>query len=83
MFKLIFGIIKLAIFTVVVLIASHHIKWDGKTVSDQVKTHMSQAQKSPALEKIRRKKPRVHTIDTIDLQDRNKLKELIRNMSGK
>lgn len=50
MFRAIAWMLKLAIFTVLVLVLSHSVKWDGKTVSDRMKTHMSSLQRSGVVE---------------------------------
>jgi hypothetical protein len=55
MFKLFGWILKAALFSGVVLIAAHYITWDGKTVSDQVGSSLSSAEKSAPLKTIRKK----------------------------
>ncbi len=44
MFKAIGWLIKLSLFTTLVLVLGNYFKWGGKTVSDQVKTQMSKAE---------------------------------------
>ena len=55
MLKLVGWVLKASFFTAVVLIAAHYITWDGKTVSDQVRTTLSTAEKSAPVKTIRRK----------------------------
>ena len=53
MFKVIGTLFKAAAFTVLVLIAAHYITWDGKTVSDQVRSTLSSAEKSAPVKTVR------------------------------
>ena len=39
-------IFKLSVFAVIVLVIAHSVEWKGKTISDQVKTQMSQVMHS-------------------------------------
>ncbi len=55
MFKLIGWILKASVFALVILVASHLIKWNGRTVSDQVRSTLSSAEKSPALKTVKKK----------------------------
>lgn len=45
MFKLIGWCLKAAFFTILVIVASHLITWNGKTVSDQVRSSISSAER--------------------------------------
>jgi hypothetical protein len=55
MLKLIGWVLKASFFTVVVLVAAHYVTWDGRTVSDQVRSTLSSAEKSAPVKTIRRK----------------------------
>jgi len=55
MLKLIGWVLKASIFTIGVLIAAHYVTWDGKTVSDQVSSTLSSAEKSSPVKTIHRK----------------------------
>lgn len=55
MFKLIGFLFRTSLFVIIVLVASHFLKWNGKTVSDQVRTTLSSAEKSPALKSVTKK----------------------------
>jgi hypothetical protein len=54
MFKLIGWILKATFFTAVVLVAAHYVTWDGKTVSDQVRSTLSSADRSVPVKTLRR-----------------------------
>lgn len=54
MFKLVGWCLKAALFTAVVLVASHYITWDGRTVSDQVRSSLSSAERSAPLRAAKR-----------------------------
>ncbi len=54
MFKLIGWVFKITIFAVIVLALGHLIKWDGKTISDQMKTSLSQAERSAPVKAAKR-----------------------------
>src|SRR5262245_11046742 len=54
MFRAIGFVFKVAIFSLAVLILGNWIKWDGLTLSDQVKTHLSHAESTvPYYEKLK------------------------------
>ncbi len=55
MLKLIGWVLKASFFTVAVLVAAHYVTWDGRTVSDQVRSTLSSADKSAPVKTIRRK----------------------------
>ena len=59
MFKLIGWVIKASLFAVVILVASHFITWNGRTVSDQVGSTMSSAERSPSLRTVKKKSARM------------------------
>jgi len=53
MLKLLGYCIKIALFTVIVLILGNWVRWDGKTISDQIKVRMSHAEKSGVFDEAR------------------------------
>lgn len=53
MLSLIKWVIKSAIFAAIVLIAANLVKWDGKTISDQVKTQLSHAERADLTSKVK------------------------------
>lgn len=54
MFKLIGWIFKVTIFAAIVLALSHYVRWDGKTISDQMKTSLSQAERSAPVKAVKK-----------------------------
>jgi hypothetical protein len=52
MLKIIGWIFKTTLFAIVVLIAAHYVTWDGKTVSDQVRSTLSSAERSAPVKTI-------------------------------
>jgi len=48
-------VFKASLFAVVILVASHFVRWNGKTVSDQVRSTLSSAEKSPAVKSVTKK----------------------------
>lgn len=54
MFKLIGWCFKFAIFAAVVLVASHLVRWNGRTISDQVKTGLSKAERAAPVKAAKR-----------------------------
>lgn len=55
MFKLIGLVLKGAFFAILVLIAAHYVTWDGKSVSDQVRSTLSSADRSAPVKSLHRK----------------------------
>lgn len=55
MFKLIRWTLKASLVVLVILVASHLVKWNGRTVSDQVRSTLSSAEKLPTLKTMTRK----------------------------
>ena len=53
MLKLFFGTLKLAALAVVILVLGNWIRWDGKTVSDHVRSQMSHAEKADLTGKVK------------------------------
>lgn len=51
--RLLIGLFKLSFFAVLVLVLSHWIKWDGRTISDQVRSQMSHPEKILDAERVR------------------------------
>jgi hypothetical protein len=54
MIKAIGWLIKLTLFSVLILVLGNWIQWKGKSVSDQVKTQISHAERSDFANSIRR-----------------------------
>jgi len=50
MFKLMGFLMKTALFALLILIMGQIIRWNGRTVSDQVKSHLAQAKRSTAVQ---------------------------------
>lgn len=55
MLKMIGWILKASLFTVLVLIAAHYLTWDGKTVSDQVRSTLASAERSSPAKSMQKK----------------------------
>ncbi len=55
MLKFIGWVLKASFFAIAVLIAAHYVTWDGKSVSDQVRSTLSSAEKSAPVKTIHRK----------------------------
>ncbi len=55
MFKLLGWCFKAAIFTALVLVASHYVTWEGKSVSDTVRSSLSSADRSGPIRTIKKK----------------------------
>ena len=53
MIKLFGSLLKFALFSIGVLILGNWIRWDGKTVSDQIQTRVSHAENSDMAEKVK------------------------------
>lgn len=69
MFKVLGWIIKASLFTAIILVASHLVRWNGRTVSDQVRSTLSSAERSAPL-KTARKKSEVLLEDAKDAAER-------------
>lgn len=54
MFKLIWAVLKVSLFTASILVLSHVLTWDGKTISDQIGSHLSGAQRVTSPKKIKK-----------------------------
>ncbi len=55
MFKLIGWCLKACFFAAIVLVASHYVTWGGRTVSDQVRSSLSSAERSQPLKAAKKK----------------------------
>jgi hypothetical protein len=55
MFKLIGLVFKGAFFAILVLVAAHYLTWDGKSVSDQVRSTLSSADRSAPVKTLHKK----------------------------
>ena len=53
MFRIIGIILRFGILALIILDLGNLIQWRGKTISDQVKTHMSHAERSPLLGEVK------------------------------
>jgi hypothetical protein len=53
MLKLISALIKWSFFAFAILVAGNIFQWRGKTISDQIKTHMAQVESASWLTRIR------------------------------
>ncbi len=89
-------LIKLALFSVLVLILGNAVHWEGKTISDQIKIRMSHAERSDIYGSVRTwaekltldaKKGALKKADQLRGEDilpseRQKLKALIRELNN-
>lgn len=55
MFKIIGWFFKASLFALVILVGSHLVKWNGRTVSDQVRSTLSSAEKFPTVKTVKKK----------------------------
>lgn len=53
MLRLIGFFLKVSLFSIIVLILGNLVRWEGRTISDQVKTQMAHAERSSLLGEIR------------------------------
>jgi len=53
MFKIAFGLLKLGIFGLLVLVTGTWIEWDGKSAADHVKGHVSRIKKDGVVESFK------------------------------
>lgn len=115
MFRLIGFLLKAAFVTALILVLGQVVRWEGRTISDQIKTRLAKAEESPLVEKVsgwaeswvterktaaRRapqlgEKPRPAVADRpiaatdpgdggeIPSSERQKLRELIRELNGR
>ncbi len=80
--------IRVSVIAAVVLIGSHFVTWRGKTVSDQVKAHLSHAERLPAVRQTTKKVKgwigSEYDEDTDELRhsERQKLRSLITELGG-
>src|SRR5690349_19612440 len=70
MFKLLFKGLFLAAFVTVVLVAGNLIEWEGKTVSDQVRTQMAKVERSDSYRTARRELRQISNELTEETADR-------------
>jgi hypothetical protein len=61
MLRLIGLAIKISLFAIVVLVLGHYVRWNGRTVSDQVKSQLSHAERTDWAEKVREVSDRITT----------------------
>ncbi|MEO5969097.1 MAG: hypothetical protein ABIQ95_04155 [Bdellovibrionia bacterium] len=89
-------LIRLALFSVFILVLGNSVHWEGKTISDQVKLRMSHAERSEVYGSVRswaekltldatrnaiKRVDRV-TVEEIRPSERQKLKALIRELNN-
>lgn len=55
MIQFLASLFKVALFTLFVLVLGQVVRWDGRTLSDQVKTTLASAERSKPLDQVRRK----------------------------
>lgn len=79
MLKLLVGFLKYTVFALVIIILANWFKWDGKTISDQVKVQMSQAQKKGWVKNA--KEWAENQADQISESDQVDLKEFLKKQS--
>lgn len=77
MFKFIFWTIRTAGVVVVVLVLSHWIEIQGRSISDHVKTKLSSAR----FENSRFKRPALPELERIEKSERQKLRKLIEDLN--
>jgi len=93
MFNLIGWMIKISVFAAIILVLGNVIRWHGHTVSDEIKTQISHAEKSPLgsraqeiLDKSlpQQRSPARHpmTVEKISTTEQQKLKALIRELNS-
>ncbi len=90
MFRLIGFIVKTTLFALIVLILGQLLSWNGKSVSDQIKTQLSQAEHTEVVQNIKgwtqkltlpKNKTRLRQ-ESISISERQKLKSLIRELNS-
>lgn len=53
MFRALRFTFKVILFSAVVMVIGNLVEWKGKTVSDRIKTHLSQARQSPVIHQVK------------------------------
>jgi hypothetical protein len=71
---------KIAAFSLGILVLGHLVSWDGRTVSDQIKSQLSHAE-SWAEHKVDVIRNGDHPRETISPSERQKLRQLIRELN--
>lgn len=89
MLNLIKYILKTGLYIAMILILGQILSWDGKTISDQVKTHLAQAEHYSvqgianwATKLVGTTKDKLERAENISLSERQKLKSLIRELNS-
>jgi hypothetical protein len=83
MLKAIALVLKLAAFAAIVLVVANMLKWDGKTVSDQVKSQIAHAERSEIADRVRELTGTAEDRAARELRERKaKLTESIRRLKG-
>lgn len=96
MFKLLGALIKLSLFSIVILIAGQLIEFKGRTLSDHVRHQLRIAEKSESVDqlksfasslvrdsKIKIKKEIKSDADELSASEQEKLKSLIKDLGGR
>lgn len=97
MFKLIGTLLKVTLFAIVILVLANVFEWRGKTISDQVKTQLSHAERLPVTHQVKRwagglvkdsntgaqnrARQKDTDLDQITASERQKLKSLIEELN--
>ena len=53
MLKLLLNLLKLSLFAVLVLVVAHYVKVEGRSISDQVDTHIARAERAPVIKEVK------------------------------
>lgn len=80
MFKLAGYLIRLTVFSLIVLILGHAVTWNGKSLSERVKSGMSQVQESSLITGRSLLKKEVEEILP---EERQELQKLIKKLQSK
>ncbi|MCC7441643.1 MAG: hypothetical protein IT285_08420 [Bdellovibrionales bacterium] len=81
MLKAVWTLLKVAAFALIVLAVGHWLRWDGRTVSDHVKSGMAAAERelsgdTPAAKGLK-------SAEELLTTERQKLRDLIRELNSK
>ncbi len=76
-------VIKITVFSIVVLVLGNWVKYKGSTLSDQVKSHLSFAERTDTGSKIKKWTGNLinHADEEIAPSEREKLRSLIRELN--
>ena len=90
MLRAIGWLLKIAVFSVVILILGNYLRWpsSGRTISDEVRTHLAHAEQSAVAGHVREwagqvtEDARKEIQEKIPPSERQKLNTLIRELNG-